>query len=178
MITRKKQQGVTLIISLLILVMMTLIGTTTIRTTTMEERMAGNMRDHNLAFQAAESSLRDGEALVDGLVNTNDFDGSNGLFGDGQSEPGSLFSVATWDANSYGYTGAALDKLASQPRYMVKIVKCSQGDTETLNVEGYGRRELGTGGAIFRITGRGTGGSDQSQVVLRSNYGRTGINCT
>lgn len=58
------QRGATLIISLLILLVMTLIGVTAIQTTTMEEKMAGNMRDQNLAFQAAEAALRAGEGWM------------------------------------------------------------------------------------------------------------------
>jgi type IV pilus assembly protein PilX len=57
----KRQQGSALIISLIILVLMLIIGTTGMQTTIMEERMAGNVRDYNNAFQAGESGLVDGE---------------------------------------------------------------------------------------------------------------------
>ena len=55
------QRGAALIISLVLLAVMTLIGVFAMRGTTLEERMAGNMRDRDMAFQAAEGALRDAE---------------------------------------------------------------------------------------------------------------------
>lgn len=60
----KRQAGVVLVISLIMLLLLTLIGITASNVTGLEEKMAGNTRDENLAFQAAESALRAGEALV------------------------------------------------------------------------------------------------------------------
>ncbi len=51
------QDGATLIIALLILLAMTVLGTSSMGTLTMQERMISNMRDENVAFQAAESGL-------------------------------------------------------------------------------------------------------------------------
>ncbi|MCX7100437.1 MAG: PilX N-terminal domain-containing pilus assembly protein, partial [Methylobacter sp.] len=53
------QSGAVLIISLIMLLLLTLIGTTAMQTSTLEEKMAGNLRDRDIAFQAAESALRD-----------------------------------------------------------------------------------------------------------------------
>ena len=61
----KKQNGAVLITALLLLLVMTLIGLSGARTTTLEEKMAGNMRDRHRAFQAAEAALREGERLVE-----------------------------------------------------------------------------------------------------------------
>jgi Tfp pilus assembly protein PilX len=55
------QQGSALIISLIILVLMIIISTTGMQTTILQERMAGNARDYNNAFQASEAGLADGE---------------------------------------------------------------------------------------------------------------------
>ena len=46
--------------ALLFLLITTLLGISAMQSSVMEERMAGNMHDHNMAFQAAESGLRDG----------------------------------------------------------------------------------------------------------------------
>lgn len=54
---RSNQEGATLIIALLVLLAMTLLGTSSMTTLTMEERMISNLRDENVAFQAAESAL-------------------------------------------------------------------------------------------------------------------------
>ena len=55
------QSGAVLIVSLIMLLLLTLIGVTAMQTTSLEEKMAGNLRDKNLAFQAAESALRAAE---------------------------------------------------------------------------------------------------------------------
>ena len=60
----KHQQGSALLVSLIILVVMTLLGLSGMRTSVMEEKMAGNMRDSELAFQAAEAALRDAEKYI------------------------------------------------------------------------------------------------------------------
>lgn len=65
-----KQQGATLAIVLIFLVLVTLVGVTALTTTTLEERMAGNLKDQNLAFQAAESALRDAKLDIRGMVVT------------------------------------------------------------------------------------------------------------
>ena len=54
----RTQSGVVLVISLIILLLLTIIGLSATQTTALEEKMAGNLRDKNLAFQAAESALR------------------------------------------------------------------------------------------------------------------------
>lgn len=60
----KKQAGAVLIISLIILLVITLMGLAGMQTTSLQEKMASNMRDQNIAFQAAESVLRDAEADI------------------------------------------------------------------------------------------------------------------
>lgn len=61
LIMMKYQAGSALIIGLIILLLMFILGTAGMRTTILEERMAGNVRDLNNAFQAAELGLQDGE---------------------------------------------------------------------------------------------------------------------
>jgi len=55
------QNGSALIISLVFLLILTMIGIASIQDSTLQERMAGNERDRNLAFQTAEAALRVGE---------------------------------------------------------------------------------------------------------------------
>ena len=58
------QKGAVLVVVLAILIVLTLLGITSMTTTTLEEKMAGNAKDANLAFQAAESALRGGESWL------------------------------------------------------------------------------------------------------------------
>ena len=50
------------------------------QTTTMEEKMAGNMRDRNLAFQAAEAALRTGEGYLQNTSILPTFNNTNGVY--------------------------------------------------------------------------------------------------
>ena len=63
-----KQEGVTLVVSLVILVTLTLLGITSIQSTRTEVAMAGNLREAGLTFNAAEAGLRFGEAFVEDSV--------------------------------------------------------------------------------------------------------------
>lgn len=58
------QRGAALITSLILLVVLTVVGVSSLANTVLEERMAGNMRDRQIAFQAAEAALRGGEREI------------------------------------------------------------------------------------------------------------------
>lgn len=162
------QRGSTLMISLIILLVMTLIGVTAMGTSTLEEKMAGNERDRQLAFQAAEAALRQAEVYVtDSIVSTAAFDGSNtGLYA--LASYPDLGATATW-TNSRSYVGT-ISGIKTAPKYIVEIMGAV--GNEDINIAGYGESS-GTGiVTTFRATARGTGGSDNSVVMLQSYYGR------
>ncbi|MBK1701537.1 pilus assembly PilX family protein [Thiococcus pfennigii] len=60
-----RQAGAALVIALVFLLLMTILGVSSMQGTALQERMAGNQRDRNQAFQAAEAGLRAGEIYVD-----------------------------------------------------------------------------------------------------------------
>lgn len=69
----QKQSGATFVTGLIFLVVLTLFGVTAMKTASMEERMSGNLRDRNLALQAAEMTLRYAEQHIrdnDSTTNT------------------------------------------------------------------------------------------------------------
>lgn len=59
-----RQRGAALITSLIFLTVLTILGMSTLGTALLESRMAGNARDRNIAFQAAEIGLRDAELFI------------------------------------------------------------------------------------------------------------------
>ena len=61
---RGAHQGMALVTVLLLLLVVTLIGLAGMRGTLMQERMAGNVAARGIAFQAAESVLREAEAYA------------------------------------------------------------------------------------------------------------------
>jgi len=168
------QRGAILVISLLFLLVLTMIGVASMQTTTLEEKMAGNMRDRGVALQAAESGIRDGEAFIEGVASTAAFAGSNGLYGEYQDTP-DPFAAATWNANTTSRAGTALEGIGAAPRFFVRYTGTVAVDSSSLKVKGY---PSGTPGdvATFEITARGTGiaggTTAATEAMVRTFYGR------
>lgn len=57
----RRQRGAVLVVALIFLLVMTMLIMASVRGTVLQERMAGNIYDRSLAFQAAEAALREGE---------------------------------------------------------------------------------------------------------------------
>lgn len=167
-----KQAGVTLIVCMIILVVITILGVGSIQNTMLEEKMAGNMKNRNEAFQAAESALRDAEDYIDDLVTKGDFDGSGALLGPDDDEP-DYFVSGTWSAASSAKASVDLGSSKTTPRYIIKHV-ADQGADENSNlvIKSYGEQAAGSTVSVFKITARGTGGDDNAQVVLQTFYGK------
>lgn len=60
----RSQRGAILFLSLILLLVMTMLILGSVRGTVMQERMASNLYDRSLAFQAAEAALREAERWV------------------------------------------------------------------------------------------------------------------
>lgn len=61
---RRDQRGTALVFALVMLLLLTILGVTAVTTSSLQEKMAGNMRDQYMAQQAGDSILRDGQSLV------------------------------------------------------------------------------------------------------------------
>jgi len=169
-----RQSGSVLIISLIVMLVLTILGVSGMKSSVLEEKMAGNMRDSQLAFQAAEATLREAEQYIeDNIVSTANFDtdGSDGLYDKSQQHLGNTIS---WDAaDSLEYsdfsTGYAIN---TPPRYVIQHLASQQNNVDTLNMDNYGQ---GTGAGrieMFLITARATGSSGNSVVMLQTTYGK------
>ncbi|THB75598.1 MAG: hypothetical protein D6B28_00095 [Gammaproteobacteria bacterium] len=166
---QKRQTGAVLVVGLIMLLIMTLLGITTMHTSVIEEHMSGNLRDKQLAFQAAESAVRDAEDFIESIVSTAAMDGTGGLYGTGDTEPD---FTDTWDdSNSRVYSGS-LGGVNTPARYRVKMIGEFGEAAGAINIGRYGELKAQEGVTAFLITVRGTGGSDNSVVYVRSYYGR------
>lgn len=59
------ERGMILIVAMVMVLLMTIIGLAAIRGSGLQERMAGNVRDLQMRFQAAEAGLRAGEQRLE-----------------------------------------------------------------------------------------------------------------
>lgn len=69
--SRRRQQGAALFVGLILLILMALIGLAAMQSTLLQERMAGNFRLVNLAFQNAEENVRIAEGRIQADANAN-----------------------------------------------------------------------------------------------------------
>lgn len=166
-----KQSGAVLFVGLMMLLVMSLIAVTSMQGSTLEVRMAGNTRDSLVALQTAEAALKAGEAELDaGGLSLADFDndGSDALYDNTDDE---LWKSISWqDVNSKRYMAFNPQNVTTEPRYIIQHISETQVAPKLL-VEGYGQGQAGQTIQLFRVTARGTGGSDNTEVILQSLYG-------
>lgn len=164
--SRRAQRGVVLVISLLLLLVLTLIGVAATRSTTLEERMTANQRDQNVAFEAAEAALRDGESVLQGAT-PGQFNNTNGMY---NTAPDYTLA-ATWDpaqTNSVAYSGTNAAEWNITPRYyIVETNQTAAATGQTLAADA-----ATTGATIYSVIARGVGLSGNSIVILESDYKR------
>ncbi|MBB4866607.1 type IV pilus assembly protein PilX [Pseudomonas nitritireducens] len=100
---RRAEGGAILLVTLVMLLLLTLIGLAGMRLASLEERIAGNLRDRQLAFQAAETALRQGELAAR-----------------------ELYRQARADSTAYDVGAQVIladTDLARPPRYQLKLLR-------------------------------------------------------
>lgn len=140
----KRQQGATLIVALVFLSILALLGVTVAQTTQLEERMAGNTRDRDLAFQATEAALK--WASRQNLLTL-----SAGATIDAAANDDAVF----W--NAYDWSTAIqltpanilVNGVDSYPQILVQ----RRGTTDN-----------------YRVTSRGVGATNTTVVILQAEY--------
>lgn len=186
-----KQQGAVLAVALIFLLVLTLLGVSSMKSTLLEEKMAGNMRDQSLAFQAAEAALRDGEAFIETLASTGGFKcqektnlsstgfpscTNNGQFSSGTNLHDILEQNPWGSTNGYitVSSSSTINGVSSQPRYFIIHNADLTDEAKTsLNLgPGYGGIGAGKDITAFAIVARGVGGTDKAPVILTSYYGK------
>jgi len=177
----KKQQGVALVITLSMLLLLTLLGVMSIQTTGMQERMARNYRDVNMAFQGAEAAVKEAEDFIESVANAAAFPESDdsplcvaGLCN--SEDGGERWSGVDWSDGSTEYVSADTTAIqlgtAAEPRYVIEYVAKVTIEQDTLNIGNVGEGGSSGRAYIYRITARGTGGTAQSHAMIQALYGR------
>ncbi len=163
-----RQQGSVLITGLIFLVILTLLGTTALRGTLLEEKMAGNLRDETLAFQAAEAALRSGEIFLE-QVTIPEFNGSDGLYHHADSPAPDPVNWAGWGTIGRVTADIDMDGVASQPRYIIEQLPSIPSEGKSGSAQQSG---TSLNASMFRIIARGVGGNEATAILLQSTYRR------
>lgn len=171
-----RQRGAILIVSLLLLLVMTVLALTASQTTRLQERMAGNARDMDLAFQAGEAGLRAAEKSFEDVANI-----SNRAFIKRCTTPSEDCTVLDRPAESIDYAHSnadwwaenavsygdpevqEFDDLAADPLTRTELW-VEKSDTVTDD----GKPKTGT--AYYVITSRALGGTKTAEVVVQSVF--------
>jgi type IV pilus assembly protein PilX len=154
-----RQRGATLVVALIFLMVLSLLGIWAVSGTTLEERMAGNTRNRDLAMQAGEAALRNAEATA-ATWRTQPFDGTNGLI---PYDPLTANDADYW-MRSFGWSSyravpvGTLNQVAQPPIYVIQRLPKTEnpGNPGVFEVENY------------RVTTRAVGGDAQAMVILQS----------
>ncbi len=171
--SREAQRGALLVVSMLLLTVMTLIGVTGMRNTTLEEKMVGNTRDLQLAFNAAEGAMRRSEDLlrVVNLPNFLDYDGTNtGGYYNADStiwtQPSFSWNFADNFVVECGSNTLGGDLgVSAQPTCYIEELPAVKAGADL---------EAGTALTqnMYRITARALGGTSTAEVILQETFRR------
>jgi type IV pilus assembly protein PilX len=173
----RTQGGAVLVVSLIILLVLTVLAVSMSQTARLQERMTGNMRDSDVAFQSAEAALRDGESFLSSFddapgqctapVSTADCD----VF-----EPGALDTIdlrvdlSFWNTNEFEYGVDGTKEIfngggsgTEDPSYVLEVEDFVRDDMSKPPTSDNGRY-------FYRVTSQSTGMTDTARAVLQSTY--------
>lgn len=158
MASLQKQQGVVLFMALIFMIMLALLGATAAQNSGLEEHMAGNTRNRDLALQAAEAAIGYVEK-----IKLKDAAWTGGVWD--SSRPGLRTYVATqansaaywntstlWNDTNSSVAATTLTKVDTQPRYIVDKLP-----------------DVGTT-KYYRVTARAVGGDSNAVVILQAMF--------
>ena len=170
----RHQRGITLIMSLLFLLLLTILGVTAINMSTLQEKMSGNLRDQDVAFQSAESALRYGELMVNNIW----LNGMPKSLSNPQCPPGDTTCAwdpgitkplddGWWALNKLEFGGGSKDlpEPIADPTYTIEFL-ASIADSGHRG-DRYGPPP---GTEFYRIAARGQGITPFSEAIMESTY--------
>ncbi len=192
---RPHQHGFVLIMSLLFLLLLTIIGITSLSTTSLEEKMAHNVKDKNLAGQSAESALALAESWLESSNTVSRTEINRRISGAPSTTDGftatvndpdpPIWRTMDWKATSagdyleyptvpFGATTSTLlsrNLFAAQPRYIIEnLKKTDQCDGSTLGgPREESSMELKLCHRLY-ISARGVGGTAAAVTLSQSAY--------
>lgn len=158
------QRGAALVTGLIFMVVLTLLVVSAMRGTILEEKMSGNARDADLAFQSAEAALRAGEQVLNGATLPT-FAASGAYLTVGSRDDAYWLSTHNWTTNSVAY-GSVPNGVAAAPRYVIEELPAvpSAGFSKKAGVipeTGY-----------YKVTARGVGGNPNTLRLVQTTYRR------
>jgi type IV pilus assembly protein PilX len=158
---KKFQYGAVLFVGLIMLLVLTLMGIVAMKSSILQEKLASGSMDQNVAFQSAESALRDAEIYINSSITP--ASGFVAACTNGLCLP-STTSTSVWDAIS-DWTNDARPIVFGSKTAAPTILELLP---DLPSPPGGSAKE--TDGTAFRITAMGWGKRPSSAVMLQSVY--------
>jgi type IV pilus assembly protein PilX len=177
--TLRRQRGAILVVALIFLLVMTILILASIRGTVMQERMASNLFDRSLAFQAAEAALREGERFVRENAPKPTVAGCDASGNCSKPDPTGIpawQTAANWEnahdaADGHGHS-IDIGTLPVPPQFLVELLADNMPEVnlcESTSIDPDAPCFSGPEGLRYRITAR-SGEDGRAMVVLQSIY--------
>lgn len=155
------EKGSALIVSLVMLLLLSLIGIAGIQNTVMQDRMAANLLDKELAFQAVEAAVREAEeSLANGVPIS--FPDSAGLYRIGSDDRPDWPADLSDTGNGVTTYSGSFPGVSAQPRYYIEQI-------DTIPAPGCDLSSY-CEPVYYRITAVGEGGSANASAVITTVY--------
>lgn len=186
--SQKSQQGIILVVAMIMLVIMSIIGISSVRGVALEERMSGASHDRSLALQAAEAALLAGETEArSNRAGLNGFDpeaapiaGVPAIVNGFAASPTTL--APDWvlginwqvDAREANIDLGAL--AGTPPRYLIEyrgMSVCKSPNTGEAAADcstAEGKLSPTCNCYLFRVTARSNPGQGRAEVILQSLF--------
>lgn len=175
-----RERGVALVMALVFLLLLTILGLTAMSTTSLQEKMAGNAKDRDQAFQAAETALVFAENWLNNQVAKPVFPNTaQGLYQPDLTLSQGIWETLNWTGSSGlvtypGTPGQAVSSgglstsiVYSQPKYIIEdLGELPESGGSLVMAQDY----KGKGNTVLRVTARGTGGTDAAQAMVQSVF--------
>ncbi|PJJ99608.1 hypothetical protein CO611_03785 [Lysobacteraceae bacterium NML03-0222] len=162
-----RQEGAALVVVLMLLLVVTVLGLASMRGTLLQERMAGAAYARSIAFNAAETALRQGEAAAAVKPVLPSTGCHLGLCA--RPLPGNTpvwESATVWTGNQSAEVSLGNEYHGVSARYIVELVGYESGTCDVqLGVES----PCPPGAHMYRVTARATS-PNGAEVLLQSNY--------
>lgn len=156
-----RQKGASLVVSLMFLVVLGLLGAWAASSNMLQERMAGATRNRDLALQAGEAALREGEGFLQSqsaswhTTSATQFTGADGLLTYAAADANDLayWRLSTsWPSSKTATT--TLNQVDAAPQYVIQRL----GNLDPTN----------PAAIYYRVTARAVGGDANAVVVVQS----------
>jgi len=167
--TIRKQSGATLFVGLMFLLILTILGLSSSNVAIMQERMAGNVADANVAFQEAERTLREIEGRLTQYVS-----GGSGGLGyvpptweeTGLSRSDCTMSGFDWDSPGWR------DAPSTDGQYLVVDLSdyMEDGTPYGSSCRPVSEADMNTAGEYFLVVARAVSPTGTSESVVQSIF--------